>query len=60
MSPSLSWDHRNMLVAMEMDNAWMKKQRLWIDTGTEEGVAEDYEKHLRLTASFTRSCSVRG
>jgi predicted alpha/beta superfamily hydrolase len=46
MSPSLWWDERKMLIALETDNRWMKRVRLWVDMGTAEGSGTNAEKNL--------------
>jgi predicted alpha/beta superfamily hydrolase len=54
MSPSLWWDHRSILNAIEQQ-ATKPKLRIWLDIGTAEGV-----RHLRGADSLERLLLKRG
>jgi predicted alpha/beta superfamily hydrolase len=60
LSPSLWWCRSRLLRELEVDNAWMKGVRFWLDTGTREGGAarecrSAVERARRLARGFERA-----
>ncbi len=49
VSPSLWWDKQRMLIAFESDNAWMRREKIWFDMGTDEGSGVNPQQNIRNT-----------
>ncbi len=61
MSPSLWWDRDLFLRAIQADTSWLRRLRVWLDTGDREGnTTQGQRDHLRRVRRFARALAALG
>jgi predicted alpha/beta superfamily hydrolase len=62
ISPTLNWDDRQLLHAMENDGAWSRSRpiRIWMDIGTAEGTPEDAARGVEACRAMAEVFQAHG